>query len=261
MEHDRCGGVAHGSVILGGTENASFARIKSVAMQTLLAIECSSNINAVAYIHDIDRPDVWVGELSREDVKASTWLLPAIERVLVKAGVRKTDVKMVAFGAGPGSFTGVRTACATAQALAYSWHASLVAVDCLEALAEASGLAAVDVVLDARMNELYAASFTRSAGGELIRISDTVLAGAGAFVAREGAALIGSGAHLVASASATSSIAAEDRWAYGVARVAIAKFARGELTDPQYAEPLYVRNNVAQTEAQRAAPALLGTRA
>ena len=235
-------------------------------MQTLLAIECSSHVNAVAYIADIDRPDEWVGEMSRDGVKASAWLLPAIERVLVKAGARKTDVTILAFGAGPGSFTGARTACATAQALAYSWHASLIAVDCLEALAEASGLAQVDVVLDARMNELYAASFARSVYGELSRFSATALVSTHSFIAREGATLLGSGAHLVSAASAEIAsaeiaIAAEDRWAYGVARVAITRFAKTELTDPQYAEPIYVRNNVAQTEAQRAANTLPGARA
>ena len=227
-------------------------------MQTLLAIECSSHVNAVACIADIDRPDQWVGELSREEVKASMWLLPAIERVLAKADARKTDVKLVAFGAGPGSFTGVRTACATAQALAYSWHASLIAVDCLEGLAVASGLAHVDIVLDARMNELYAASFARYSDGELIRLSATALVSARAFVPHDGAVLVGSGAHLVATASTQITTAAEDRWAYGVARVAMCKFAKNEVTDPQYAEPIYVRNNVAQTESQRAANALVG---
>jgi tRNA threonylcarbamoyladenosine biosynthesis protein TsaB len=227
-------------------------------MQTLLAIECSSHVNAVAYVADIDRPEQWVGETSREGAKASAWLLPAIGRVLAKAGAHKADVKIVAFGAGPGSFTGVRTACATAQALAYSWQASLIAVDCLEALAEASGLAKVDVLLDARMNELYVASFARLAGGELNRLSATALVATGTFVVREGAALLGSGAHLVAPASAPTTVAAEDRWAYGIARVAIAKFAKNEVTDPQYAEPIYVRNNVAQTEAQRAANAFAG---
>ena len=229
-------------------------------MHSLLAIECSSHVNAVAYIADIDRPEVWVGEMSREDVKASAWCLPAIERVLAKAGARKTDVNLVAFGAGPGSFTGVRTACATAQALAYSWHAVLIAVDCLEALAEASDLDRVDVVLDARMKELYVASFARSADGVLARLSATTLVSTGVFAPCEGGVLLGSGAPLVTLASAQVTIAAENRWAYGVARVAMSKFARGEITDPRYVEPIYVRNNVAQTEAQRAANALIGSR-
>ncbi|MBC7709687.1 MAG: tRNA (adenosine(37)-N6)-threonylcarbamoyltransferase complex dimerization subunit type 1 TsaB [Rhizobacter sp.] len=229
-------------------------------MHSLLAIECSSHVNAVAYIADIDRPEVWVGEMSREDVKASAWCLPAIERVLAKAGARKTDVNLVAFGAGPGSFTGVRTACATAQALAYAWHAAPIAVDCLEALAEASGLDRVEVVLDARMKELYVASFARSADGVLARLSATTLVSTGAFAPGDGSVLVGSGALLFSSASAQITIPAENRWAYGVARVAMCKFAKGDVTDPRYVEPIYVRNNVAQTEAQRAANALIGDR-
>lgn len=230
-----------------------------MAMHSLLAIECSSHINAVAYIADIDHPDVWVGEMSREDVKASAWCLPAIKRVLAKAGARKTDVKLVAFGAGPGSFTGVRTACATAQALAYAWHATLIAVDCLEALAESSSLDRMDVVLDARMKELYVASFARSPDGALTRLSATALVSTCAFAPSDRAVLLGSGARLITAASAQITIAAENRWAYGLARVAMAKFARGEVTDPRYVEPIYVRNNVAQTEAQRAANALVGS--
>ena len=230
-------------------------------MQTLLAIECSSHVSAVAYINDIDRPDEWIGEMSRNDVKASTWLLPAIDRVLLRANARKTDVKIVAFGAGPGSFTGVRTACATAQALAYSWQASLIAVDCLEALAEASGLAQIDVVLDARMKALYAASLTRVSDGQLRRDAATALVAVDEFSARMGATLLGSGARLVGAASDALTGTAEDRWAYGVARVAIRKFARGETADPLRAEPRYVRNDVAQTEAQRGVDALAGARA
>ncbi len=237
--------------------------LKSSTMPTLLAIECSSHVNAVAYLNDIDRPDEWLGEISRDGVKSSMWLLPAIDRVLAKAGARKTEVNIVAFGAGPGSFTGVRTTCATAQALAYAWQASLIAVDCLEALAAASSLTQIDVLLDARMNELYAASFARFADG-LLRISPTTLVASNAFVARADVTLLGSGARLVAPSDERATHNAEDRWAYGVALVAIGKFARGELTDPQSAEPIYVRNNVAQTEAQRALnalSALQGTRA
>lgn len=256
-------GKCHASyiVILGGAAPVFFAPLKSGTMHTLLAIECSSHVNAVAYINDIDRPDAWVGELSRDGEKASAWLLPAIARVLTAAGARKTDVGIVAFGAGPGSFTGVRTACATAQALAYSWQVPLIAVDCLQALAAASALTHIDVVLDARMNALYVASFARSTSGDVCRVSATVLLDIDTFVARVGATLLGSGVQLVAPTPSAATLAAEDRWAYGVARVAIHQFARHELTDPQYAQPVYVRNNVAQTEAQRAANSLAESRA
>ena len=228
-------------------------------MPSLLAIECSANVNAVAYLPDIENPRATFDEISLDGAKAASWLLPAIDRVLTQASASKTDVNIVAFGAGPGSFTGVRSACATAQALAYSWQATLISVDCLEALAEASGMAQVDVLLDARMNELYTASFGRNAQGKLTRLSETLLISTANFSAQNGATLLGSGAALVsppgslaARPSAEATQLAEDRWAQGVARVAAAKYARREFTDPQCAEPIYVRNNVAQTEAQRA---------
>ena len=228
-------------------------------MQTLLAIECSSHVGAVAYLRDITRPDEWAGESTRDEVKLSAWVLPAIERVLAKAGASGREVQVVAFGAGPGSFTGVRTACATAQALAYSWKTPLIVVDSLEALAEASGLSCVDVVLDARMNELYAAAFERSAVGDLRRISETRICAATAFAAHDSTTVLGSGASLVNTGNVRATTedlrAAEARWAYGVARVAVRKLARSETTEPRDAEPIYVRNKVALTEAERAAKA------
>jgi tRNA threonylcarbamoyladenosine biosynthesis protein TsaB len=230
------------------------------AMQSLLAIECSSHIGAVAYLPDVKRPDDWTGEVMRDTVKLSAWVLPAVERVLTRANASQANVSVVAFGAGPGAFTGVRTACATAQALAYAWQVPLIAVDSLEALAAASSFANVDIVLDARMNELYSASFARLADGTVRRVSDTVLSSTNTFVPRDSAMLLGSGAALVTAgnsrvtaARAEETEAAEARWAYGVARVAMAKLATHEYTDPQHAEPIYVRNKVALTEVERAA--------
>ena len=228
-------------------------------MQSILAIECSSHVGAVAYLPDVAQPDDGFFEVVRDTVKLSAWVVPAISRVLAQAGASKQDVQVVAFGAGPGAFTGVRTACATAQSLAYAWQVPLIAVDSLEALAAASSFAHVDVVLDARMNEVYSASFERLADGRARRVSDTVLSSAGAFVPRDsvvllgsGAALVGVGKHATSRASTDETLAAEARWAYGVARVAIAKLAVLEFTDPERAEPIYVRNKVALTEAERA---------
>ncbi len=231
-----------------------------MAMQSILAIECSSHIGAVAYLPDITRPDHWVGEVVRDTVKLSSWVLPAVERVLTKAEASKQDVSVVAFGAGPGAFTGVRTACATAQALAYAWQVPLIAVDSLEALAAASNFANIDVVLDARMNELYCASFERLGDGQIRRISNTALSNIGRFVVRNSATLLGSGAKLVSTGNSLANLGetqtAEARWGYGVAQIAIAKLANREFTDPQSAEPIYVRNKVALTESERANAAL-----
>ena len=61
-------------------------------------------------------------EIVRDDAKLSAWVLPAVERVLARWGGDVGQIAAIAFGAGPGSFTGVRTACNTAQSLVYAWR-------------------------------------------------------------------------------------------------------------------------------------------
>lgn len=234
-------------------------------MSSLLAIETSAHVGAVLLMPDHTRPDYVFSEVIRDQAKLSAWVLPAIERIQIAAKVSLRDVDAVAFGAGPGSFTGVRTACATAQALAYAWGKPLIAIDSLEALAEASNASRVSIVLDARMNEIFSASFERRADGELMRLSATSVGKADSFRPLDAALLLGSGAHLVGPsgaanfrlAGADETAAVEGLWAHGVARVAARKLARGETVSAANAEPIYVRNNVALTEAERAARALV----
>ena len=223
-------------------------------MPCILAIETSAHIGAVALLRGQRCEQVLASESVRDDQKLSAWVLPAIERVLDASGLTAQAIDAIAFGAGPGSFTGVRTACATAQSLAYAWQRPLITIDSLEALAEASSAANVCVVLDARMREVFSASFVRQADGQLQRLTATTVSAPDAVVVAAGAELVGSGVPLllaphVANGAATSH--AETHWAHGIARVAARKLALGETTDPMHAEPLYVRNNVALTEAAR----------
>jgi len=223
-------------------------------MPCILAIETSAHIGAVAILRGERCEELLAAESVRDDQKLSAWVLPAIERVMADAGLTPTAIDAIAFGAGPGSFTGVRTACATAQSLAYAWRRPLVSVDLIEALAESSMAASVCVVLDARMREVFSASFARQADGDLQRLTATTVSAPDAVVVAAGAELIGSGAHLLPASPVVALAAtahAETRWAHGVARVAARKLARGETTDPIHAEPIYVRNNIALTEVER----------
>ena len=223
-------------------------------MPCILAIETSAHIGAVAILRGERCEEVLAAEFVRDEQKLSTWVLPAIERIFAAALLTHSAVDAVAFGAGPGSFTGVRTACATAQSLAYVWQRPLVAVDSLEALAEVATAANVCVVLDARMREVFSASFVRLATGELQRPRATTVSAPDAVVVAAGAELIGSGAQLLPAphvAALAKTAHAEARWAHGVARVAARLLALGETTDPMHAEPIYVRNNVALTEVER----------
>ena len=223
-------------------------------MPCILAIETSAHVGAVAILRGPHCEEVLAAEFVRDDQKLSAWVLPAIERVVADAGLTHTTIDAIAFGAGPGSFTGVRTACATAQSLAYAWRRPLITVDSLEALAECSSAATVCVVLDARIREVFSASFVRHSDGDLQRLTATTVSAPYAVTVAAEAALIGSGAPLLPPphvANSGASTHAEAHWAHGIARVAARKLVRGETTDPMHAEPIYVRNNVALTEAER----------
>ncbi len=223
-------------------------------MPCILAIETSAHIGAVVLLRGQRCEELLAAASVRDDQKLSAWVLPAIERVLSASGLAAQAVDAIAFGAGPGSFTGVRTACATAQSLAYAWQRPLLTVDSLEALAEASTAANVCVVLDARMREVFSASFLRQADGEWQRLTATTVSAPDAVVVAAGAELIGSGASLLPAPHVANPVAtahAEANWAHGLARIAARKLARNETTDPMHAEPIYVRNNVALTEVER----------
>jgi tRNA threonylcarbamoyl adenosine modification protein YeaZ len=98
---------------------------------------------------------------------ASSTLIPAALALLAQAGLTLRELDAIVFGAGPGSFTGLRTACAVAQGLGYGAGVPLLPVDTLLAVAEearhalapAGGAFQVVAVLDARMDEVYAARY------------------------------------------------------------------------------------------------------
>jgi len=222
-------------------------------MPLILAIETSAHVGAVALCGE----GVALSERVLDcDIKLSGWVLPAVERLLSRHGGGDAGISAVAWGAGPGAFTGVRTACATAQALAYAWRKPLLSVDSLAALAAASGANEVIVAMDARMDQAYIASFRRDSQGELVRTGATQLSDPASVVVPAGWSLIGSGTHLVPAANRADpalTALAEANWAHGVAAIAAGMLSRGQTTDPTHAEPIYVRNKVALTEAERAA--------
>lgn len=111
--------------------------------------------------------------------QASAALLPAIRALLARAGVTLGSLDAIAFGRGPGAFTGLRTACSVAQGLAFGAALPVLPIDTLLAIAEDS-IARISIqgaepgcnveplrvwaVMDARMNEVYAAQYARVAG-------------------------------------------------------------------------------------------------
>lgn len=133
----------------------------------LLAIETSTRRLSVA----LQAGDVMFSRSVLAANGGSERILPWIGEVLGEAGLAPSALEAIAFGAGPGSFTGLRLACATAQGLGFGLEIPLIPVGSLAALAVASGQPRVYVCLDARMNEVYVAAYELVAGVWLERVA------------------------------------------------------------------------------------------
>ena len=129
----------------------------------LLAFDSSTDTLSIA----VQRGDAVWQHTAPGGPQASAALIPAIQRLLAEAGLGFDTLELIVFGRGPGSFTGLRTACAVAQGLAFGARhgqgVPVLPVDTLLAVAEEArhqhGLTQVVAVLDARMDEVYTAPF------------------------------------------------------------------------------------------------------
>ena len=198
--------------------------------------------------------------------KLNTFLMAMLDALLKDAGIRIKQVDGIAFGKGPGSFTGVRIACGVAQGLALGAGLRVVGVCTLKALAQASGHDKVIAALDARMGELYLAAYEKRNGvwvtviepclckaeaapvvagddwfGTGSGFSTTPIpspGGRGGLQARYGKQLTGVDAQAVPQAGA-------------VAQIAAGEFAQGNAVDAALALPLYLRDKVALKTSER----------
>lgn len=180
--------------------------------------------------------------------------LPMLERLLAGAGLKAGDLQAVAFGAGPGAFTGLRIACGLAQGIAFARGLPVIGISTLEAMAEESGATRVVACLDARMGELYHAALERNdlrwrevTPARCVRPAD--------FVAPPGDGWVGCGNGFAAYGSMGMSRVLADihPGAAAVARLAAPRLAAGEGVDAALAAPNYVRDKVAFTQAELAA--------
>lgn len=221
----------------------------------LLAFDTSTETMSVA-VRGADGAAVLACE-GPGGAQASAELIPAIERLLAQAGLALADLDAIAFGRGPGSFTGLRTACAVAQGLGFGANVAVLALDTLLAVAEEAhartGAEAVVAVLDARMGEVYAASYQRLADGWRT-VAQPALCSPGDVVVPAGWTLAGNAADLVGDATgATSARVAALPTAAALLRLAAAALAAGDARPAAEALPLYLRDKVAQTTEERAA--------
>ena len=228
-------------------------------MPALIAFDTSTERMSVA----AQRGDVVVAREDEAGARASATLLPAILGVLAEAGMTLADLDAIAFGRGPGAFTGLRASCSVAQGLAFGAAKPVLPIDSLLAIAEDARRGAADVrvwaLLDARMDQIYAASYAHAEGRWTTRVAPFLTdCDALAAIWREappaivaGNAIAAFGARLQTGDATVIPEATPN--ARALLRLAERAWLNGAAVDPARALPLYVRDKVALTEAERAA--------
>jgi tRNA threonylcarbamoyladenosine biosynthesis protein TsaB len=189
--------------------------------------------------------------------QASVTLIPVIEDLLARSGLALRELDAIAFGRGPGSFTGLRTAAAVAQGLGFGAGVPVLPVDTLLAVAEEAharcGATRVVALLDARMGEVYFARYERI-GADWTEHAPPALGRPEAVEIPAGWTLAGNALALFADRlpQAPPGIAVLPT-AAALLRLAPAGLAGAAAHPAARALPLYIRDKVAQTTEERAA--------
>ena len=203
----------------------------------------------------------WCAHEERAGSTNSERILPTIDAVLAQSGWRLADLDGIAFGAGPGAFTGVRIACSVAQGLAFGADLPLAAIPSLTALAQqasrTAGATRVCACLDARMREVYLACYSREGDGwrterapVVIKPIDVELPSGQWDGAGDGFAAYAE----LASVRGLSRVHPQLRpTARSIGELALPVFARGQGVTASEARPFYVRQRVALTASERSA--------
>ncbi len=221
----------------------------------ILALETSTEYCSVALWQDgkMTSRCALVGQ------RHSELLIEFLDSLLREAGVKIVQLDGIAYGMGPGSFTGVRIACDVAQGLALGADLPVVGVCTLQALAQAAGHDKVIAALDARMGEIYHAAYEKRTG-EWVAVCAPNLC-----LAQHAPLIQGSGWFGVGSGFAMHGVALNERYAgqligsdaeavpqaSAIAQCAAPLFAAGLSMDAAQAMPLYLRDKVALKTSER----------
>lgn len=207
---------------------------------------------------------LWLdGTTASRDVLAgqrhSELILPMLAELLAEGGIALNALDGIAFGSGPGSFTGLRIGCGIAQGLAFGADLPVAGICTLEALAQGTSADRVVACLDARMSEVYHAAYERREGGWHIASAPGMYApqqvpalgghgwtGAGSGFAAYGEALAAHYADQIDSVIGAAFPHARD-----IAALAAPLFERGLGVPAWEAAPLYIRDKIALKTNER----------
>lgn len=221
----------------------------------LLAFDTSTEYLSLALWRDGDvlARDLLAGQ------RHSQLLLPMLHEMLAETGLTLQALDAIAYGEGPGSFTGLRIGCGVAQGLAYGANLPVVSVGTLLALAQQAGQDRVIACLDARMGEVYHATYQRIDGRwqtihepglyrpqDVPAVDSTGWCGIGSGWATHGEVLDACYGAQVRQRMPQAFPHARD-----IAVLAAEKLAGGLAVKAAEAAPTYIRNKVALTMAER----------
>lgn len=217
----------------------------------ILAFDTSTELCSVALHLDGE----WLIREEMAGNRHSELLLPMVESLLAEAGMTLSKLDGLAYGKGPGSFTGLRIGCGVAQGLALGADLPITGVITLAAMAYSTGAEQVLACIDARMHEIYAAAY-RLQGADLIEVMPPSVLKPADLVLPTGGTWIGCGTGFATYPDLLSSQLIHIRpdiypHARAVAQLALPEFASGRGTSPDMAEPFYVRDKVALKTCER----------
>jgi len=214
----------------------------------LLALDTSTDACTAA---------VWVDGTVYEQfefAQQSARILPMVDAVLAEAGLTLAQLDAIAFGRGPGSFTGLRIAAGVVQGLAFGADLPVVPVSSLAALAQGQNAARVLTAFDARIQQVYWGAYVRNAEGIVELLGEEGVYTPGRTPLPEGSDWlgVGSGWDQYAEALLTRFGTRVTEWrkqcfphARDVAALGAVGFTQGQAVAPELAVPVYLRDDVA----------------
>ena len=222
----------------------------------LLALETANDWCSVSLYDGQEVVSHRQDERSREQTRL---ILPMIDAVLLEQNIALSQLQCIAFSRGPGSFSGVRINAAVTQALAWANDLPVVAVSTLQAVAQAAyrlhKLEQVVVVLDARMSEVYTASYQLDDNGLMQAVGVEQLVAYAQFslsiLDNFKPVLVGSGSSLVMPDIQLDRYVAIQATSMDIAKLGGAAFNAGRTLSASEALPVYLRENAWKKIAQQ----------
>ena len=227
-----------------------------MAARFILAISTSSGVAKVAAVATPVGDGLAMHTLFSYEIvdykSQSAQLLPMLEQHLQAAGIQASQCAAIAADIGPGGFTSLRTACGIAQGLAVAWQVPVVTLSSFECmLPQREQAEPLMVLIDARLNEMYAATIQRTPQGTQWLVPPYLLP-IHALPNVQGPAVCD--AHLFAMlALPAAGIQQGEVSAIQLACLAWQEFNAGRVVNPLDCQPMYVRDKVAQTTSERLA--------